>query len=195
MNQEFLNTILIKVENAKRKNRDAAAKTILKTPTLFPYLVSTTFQVDTKLSVRAAWILEWICTHNGLDLLLPHLEEFTKNIHKVHFDGSVRTCAKICKHIATAYTSKNSHKIKNVLTNDQIERIIETGFDWLITNQKIAVKAYTMNTLYLFGLQKDWIHPELEHIIRNDVIHQSKGCEARGRKILKLIQNFNQKKL
>jgi len=101
---------------------------------------------------------------------LPHLEIFTKNLNKLHFNGSVRAC-------------------QNILTKSQIDTIIEVCFDWLITPQKIAVKAYTMNTLYLFGLQTDWIHPNLKEIIKKDIIQQSKGCEARGKKILHLIDH------
>ena len=55
--------------------------------------------------------------------------------------------------------------VEEKLTTNHIDTIVETGFDWLITPQKIAVRAYTMNTLYLFGLEKEWIHPELKHLI------------------------------
>ena len=189
MNRDFLISILQSIENAKRIYRNEAALKIIDSPYLFPYLINETFNVNDILSIRTTWVLEWICTHNGLTLLLPHLNTFTQNLHKVHFDGSVRTCSKICEHISIAYTSKKVHPIKNTLTKKQLNTIIEVAFDWLITPQKIAVKAYTMNTLYLLGLQIDWIHPALEIIIRKDIIHQSKGCEARGKKILKLISS------
>ena len=45
-----------------------------------------------------------------------------------------------------------------------------------------------MNTLYLFGLEKDWIHPELKHLIETKIIHESKGCKARGKHVLALIE-------
>ncbi len=174
--------------NALRENRKRVTNIVLDDLNLFPDLVALTFTVDDKISVKAAWILEWICTHHSLDLLIPHLDFFTKNIHKLTFDGSIRTCAKICEHLANAYTSKKENIVKNVLTQDHIDAIIETGFDWLITPQKIAVRAYTMNTLYLFGLEKDWVHPELKHLISSKIIHESKGCKARGRFILEMIE-------
>ena len=139
------------------------------------------------MSIKAALILEWIITQNGLKLLLPHLELFTKNLHKLNVNGPLRACAKICEHIAIAYTSKKTHDIQHILTDQQKDKIVAVGFDWLITPQKIAVKAYTMTILYLFGLEKDWVHPELKHLITTDIIYQSKGCAARGKKILKLI--------
>ena len=187
MSVEFLTSVLENVDNPARINRDNASNIVLAQPDLIKYLVDITFEVDKKLSIKAAWVLEWMCTHHGIENILPFLDKFSNHISKVHFDSAIRPCAKICEHLATAYTSKKENDTKKFLTQNHIDLIVETGFDWLITNQKIAVKAYTMNTLYLFGLQMDWIHPELEHIIRTKVIHESKGCEARGKKILALI--------
>ena len=163
MDKNYLISILNNMENPTRENRQTAANIVYKNQELFQRLVSLTFEVDNKLSIKAAWVLEWICTHGNLTWIIPHLEEFTQNISKVHFDSAIRPCAKICEHIATAYTSKIANEFKQCLTENHIETIIETGFDWLITPQKIAVRAYTMTTLYLFGLQKEWVHPELTH--------------------------------
>ena len=188
MNKEFLIFALESMANAKRENRDKVANIAYNNKELFKHLISLTFLVDDKISIKAAWILEWICTHGKLSWMLPHLEEFTNNIARLRFDSAIRPCAKICEQIATAYTSKNLNEFQSALTPKQIDTIIETGFDWLITPQKIAVRAYTMNTLYLFGLQKDWIHPELEHLITTKIIKESKGCKARGTHILSLIK-------
>jgi hypothetical protein len=188
MNKDFLISALQSMENAKRENRNKVANIVRDNKELFPYLISLTFLVDDKISIKAAWILEWICTHGDLSWMLPHLNEFTENIARLKFDSAIRPCAKICEHIATAYTSKKENDFKTTLTNLQIDTIVETGFDWLITPQKIAVRAYTMNALYLFGLQKDWIHPELEHLIATKIIKESKGCKARGTYILSLIR-------
>ncbi|RSC93729.1 adenylosuccinate lyase [Tenacibaculum singaporense] len=196
MSVDFLISVLENVDNPARVNRNNAANIVLTQPELIKYLVDITFDVDNKLSIKAAWVLEWICTHNGIEYILPYLTVFTKNISKVHFDSAIRPCAKICEHLAIAFASKAANNIKEQLAETHIDLIIETGFDWLITDQKIAVKAYTMSTLYLFGLQKDWVHPELEHLIRTKVIHESKGCKARGKKILELIKKHkNQKQL
>lgn len=187
MNPDFLISVLNSMNNAARDNREKASTIVLQNPNLVKTLVDITFDVDNKLSIKASWVLEWMCTHHGITHILPYIDIFTKNISRVHFDSVTRPCAKICEHLATAYTSKKENEVQITLTQKHIDLIIETGFDWLITEQKIAVKAYTMTTLYLFGLQKDWVHKELEHIISTKVIHQSKGCEARGKKILALI--------
>lgn len=187
MNADFLISVLNDVDNAARVNREKASNIVLENPKLIKNLVELTFNVDDKLSIKAAWVLEWICTHEGIENILPYLDAFTENLAQVHFDSAIRPCAKICEQLATAYTSKTDNEVKQKLSQQQIDLIIETGFDWLITKQKIAVKAYTMNTLYYFGLEKDWIHPELEHIIRTKVIHESKGCAARGRHVLEMV--------
>ena len=187
-NLSFLVEQLNNMENPRRENRERVANIVLENEKLSKDLISITFDVDNKVSIKAAWILEWICTHHELDLIIPHLEEFSNKIATVKFDSAIRPCAKICEHLATAYYSKTENNIQKNLTNLQIDTIIETGFDWLITSQKIAVRAYTMTTLYLFGLEKDWIHPELKHLIETKIIHESKGTKARGKHIINLIE-------
>ena len=184
----FLTEQLNNIENAKRENRQKVANIVLENQNLFKDIIYITFDVDHKTSIKAAWILEWICTHHNLEWMIPHLDEFSENISTLKFDSAIRPCAKICEYLAEAYFSKHENQIKKELTAQQIDNIVETGFDWLITPQKIAVRAYTMTTLYLFGLKRDWIHPELKHIIETKIIHESKGTKARGRHILELIE-------
>ena len=191
----FLTEQLNSIENAKRENRQRVANIVLDDKSLFKDLISITFDVENETSIKAAWILEWLCTHHQLELILPHLETFTSQICNLQFDSAIRPCAKICEHLATAYYSKTENNVKKHLQQNHIEAILETGFDWLLTDQKIAVKAYTMNTLYLFGLEKDWVHPELKHLIETKIIHQSKGTKARGKHILNLIEKHQKSRL
>ena len=195
MSKKWITSILEDVKNASRINREKATDIVWDNPEIFKDLVEMTFDVDDKLSIKAAWVLEWICTHKSLNLILPHLDTFVENINKVHFDSAIRPCAKICEHLAVAYTSKDKNLVKETLTKQHIEQIIETGFDWLITPQKIAVRAYTMTSLFLFGKEKDWVHPELAHLIQTKIIHESKGCKARGKYILDAIEKHKNKHL
>lgn len=188
MSKDYLIQELTNIENAKRDNRQRVANIVCDNTNLIGPLVSLTFEIEDKLSIRAAWVLEWVCTHNDLNLILPHLDEFTTKIRLLNFDSAIRPCAKICEHLAVAYASKKENLVKEALKDNHIDAIIETGFDWLITPQKIAVRAYTMTSLFLFGLSRDWVHPELEHIIRTKIIHESKGCKARGMHILDAIE-------
>ncbi|WP_237275249.1 adenylosuccinate lyase [Tenacibaculum ovolyticum] len=191
MSIDFLISVLNDMKTAAKVNRDKASNIVLEHPKLLKHLVTLTFDVDNKLSIKAAWILEWICTHHGVTHIHPYIDFFVKNISTLHFDSAIRPCAKICEHLAVAYTAKKENETQSVLTQDHIDLIIETGFDWLITDQKIAVRAYTMTALYLFGLQKEWVHNELKHLISTKIVHESKGCKARGKYILEMIEKSN----
>jgi len=187
MSTEFLRKEFSKM-NALRENRKRVATLVLSDKNLVKDLVSLTFLVEDEISIKAAWILEWICTHDSINNVLPYLDDFITGLPKLKFDSAIRPCAKICEHLANAYADEIVNKTQKTLSQEHIDNIIEIGFDWLITPQKIAVRAYTMNSLFLFGLEKDWVHPELKHLIETKIIHQSKGTKARGKQILKLIE-------
>ncbi len=95
---------------------------------------------------------------------------------------------KIYGFLVKAYYSKQENTIKNTLTPIYQERIIETYFDWMITNQKVAVKAFAMSSLYLLGQNNDWVHPELIMILERDFNSESAAFKARARHILKKIK-------
>jgi len=187
VNRDFLIALIEDVTNAKKQFRDDCALKIIDSPELFPYLLYETFNTTNKLHIKCAWILEWICTHYGLELLLPHLDYYTSNLNKLTENGAIRTCAKICEHLGVQFNRKTPNQVQMHITEKHIDSIIEVGFDWMITNQKIAIKAYTMRSLYEFGLHRDWVHDELKHIISSTVIHESKGIKARSKLILNLI--------
>ncbi|MFB0938529.1 MAG: hypothetical protein QMB29_06310 [Urechidicola sp.] len=121
-------------------------------------------------------------------MIYSHLDYFTDHISTVKHDSIVRPMAKICEIIALTYNSKNSSEIKKHLTNAHIEKMISTGFDWLISDQKVAVKVYTMETLYIFGKKNKWIHKELQLILEQEISHGSPAYKARGKKILNWLK-------
>jgi hypothetical protein len=184
--KSFLIHQLYTLENAKRIHRLRIANIVIKNPELFKPLLEIVFDVDNKLSIKAAWTLEFVCAKK-LDWLLPHLNYFTQNIDKIKFDSAVRPIAKICQFLANSYASKNNSTIKLKINSTHIKRIIETGFDWLIGNQKVAVKAYTMETLFLFGKNNNWVHQELQLVIEQNIMKESAAYKARGKKILSWI--------
>jgi hypothetical protein len=176
---------------ALKEERQRVSQIVMENQALFKDLVSITFNVDLKISIKAAWVLEWICTKHHLDWILPYLDEFSTNIKTLKFDSAIRPCAKICEHLAFAFSDKNANEIQNKLKSIHVNRMVETGFDWLITPHKIAVRAYTMSFLYYFGLQKDWVHPALKNLILTKIIYESKGTKARGNHILSVIEKNN----
>jgi len=173
--------------NHSREKRLHYANLVIDNPNLIPKLIEILFRVDDKISCRAAWVLEFMCGQN-IFYLIPHLDVFTEKMHQVHLDPAVRPVAKICEYLAKAYYSKSRNAVQLNLTKQHQERIIEVCFDYLIRDEKIAPKAYSMNTLYLFGTDYDWIHPELVIILERDFQMQSSGFKARAKHILTKIK-------
>lgn len=173
--------------NHSREKRLFYAKLMQDNPVLVPKLLEILFTVDDKISPRAAWVFEFMCKHK-IETVVPYLDIFTENMHKVHIDSAVRPVAKICEFLATAYASKSESKIKHALTETHKERIIENCFDYMINDVKVAAKAYSMTTLFLLGKEYDWVHPELARILEEDFTKQSAAFKARARQILKKIK-------
>ncbi|WP_299556241.1 adenylosuccinate lyase [Seonamhaeicola sp.] len=174
--------------NHSREKRTYYANLVINNPDLVPGLLDILFKVDDKISPRAAWVFEFMCTDN-IEAIIPYLDQFTEHMHKVHLDSAVRPVAKICELLAKAYTSRHDNRIKSVLTAIHKERIIETCFDYMINDEKIAPKAYSMNTLFLLGKEYDWVHPELVLILERDFQMQSSGFKARAKHILKKMKS------
>ncbi|WP_044403933.1 hypothetical protein [Lacinutrix sp. Hel_I_90] len=173
--------------NHSRDKRLYYANLVIENPHLIPKLLDILFRVDDKRSPRAAWVFEFICGKD-LEAIIPYLDKFTEHLHTVHLDSAVRPVAKICEYLAKAYYGKENTKIKQALLAKHKEKIIAACFDWLINDVKIAPKAYSMTTLFLFGHDYHWIHPELVIILERDFQKQSAGFKARARHLIKKIK-------
>ena len=187
MTKDQLHKDLSYVDHSRRK-RLYYANLVIANPKLLAPLLEILFEVDDKISCRAAWVFEFICGEK-LEAIIPYLDTFTENISRVHINATIRPVAKICEYLIKAYYSKEEHTIKKHLTEQHKEKIIEACFDWMITDQMVAPKAYAMHSLFLLGNQYDWIHPELAIILERDFQIQSAGYKARARHILKKIKH------
>ena len=132
---------------------------------------------------KAAWALEFV-SRISCTTLLPYLDQLISLAKEETADQAIRPFAKIFETFVLKHYKK---ELTQPLTNSQLEAISEQCFDWLITEQKVAVKAYAMHILFLFGKETDWIHPELKIILERDFNHQSAAFKARSRHILKKI--------
>jgi len=173
--------------NHSREKRKKYATLVINNLELLPQVLDILFNVDDKRSCRAAWLLEFVAREN-LDAILPHLDRFTEQMPTVHLDSAVRPIAKICEYLVEAYYHKNNNRTKDYLKKTHKEHIIELCFDYLITNQKVATKVYSMHTLFLLGKEFSWIHPELQIIIERDYQTGSAAFKARARHVLKKIK-------
>lgn len=173
--------------NHSREKRLLYANLVINNPELITPLLEILFEVDDKISCRAAWVFEFMCSET-IEAIIPHLDLFTKNLPKVHLDSAVRPVAKVCELITKAYYGKEDSEIKKSLTAAHKENIIEACFDWMINDEKVAPKAYSMISLKLLGTEYDWVHPELITILERDFHVQSAAFKARARHILKTIK-------
>jgi len=193
MDKQLFTEVLEKGSN-KLEHRSFLVKSCLKNPTLVAILLDFMSTIDDENSTFSARILELSCKEN-LELVLPFLDEFCALLSKVKFDGAIRPCAKICELLMITYFLRNNIYYRNSVTDIHLEKIIEAGFDWMITDKSIAIQAYTMQTLYLLGTKYDWIHSELALIIEKDIPTGSTGYKNRGRKVLRAIETETPLKL
>ncbi len=190
MSKIDLKNLMESMGPALRTNRLRVTSVVLQNPELFPDLLKLSFETDYKLHHKAAWTLE-LLLERKLNWILPHIDFFTQNIHKLKNESAIRPVSKICKWLSEAYVKKSILEFQQLIKLENIEQIIETGFDWMITGTKVATKAYTMDTLFYFGslpnTEFDWIHMELKNIILQNSNKESSAYKAHAKQILKML--------
>ncbi len=190
MSIERTKHILNTLGSAERENRENAADQIQQEFSLFPYLLDIVFQTNYPLSHKAAWVLE-ILLERDLYTIIDHLETFTSQLHTLKNQSSIRPMSKICLWISEAYAKKQDPIFLERLNSNQVERIIEISFDWLIGEHKVATKSYTMTTLYYLGnlpnKKYTWIHKELRLTILQNIEESKAAYQSKGKKILHIL--------
>lgn len=172
---------------AYRKDREILADWILTHPENFELLLKTCFQVNENVSYKAIWVLELVYIKKP-QLLYPHLNLFMSQLPKVCKHQAVRPLAKICEVLLTLYYKNHHLPTRTFLIKSHREQLTEICFDWLISNQKVAVKAYAMQCLFLLGKEIDWVHPELKIILEKDFASEQPAFKARARHLLRKLQ-------
>jgi len=174
--------------NALKVKRLRLASLILKDTSSVASLVKVVFRVEEKVSIKAAWVLELVVKEN-FDIIRNHIDFLSKNSQKANYGGAVRSLAKITQII----TQKNDKK--SFLNNEQEELFIENAFDWLISNHKVAIKAYAMQILFRLGRRHDWVHAELKNILLENSYKYSSAYKSRARITIDQINHFQEKRL
>ncbi len=188
--QREIYSILENMGNAERKNREAAARRIRNDMALFPALLNSVFETENKIHHKAAWILE-IVLERDMTLIVPYLSPFCDGLHRIENESALRPLSKICYWISREYVTGRDPRFVQKLTFKDIQKIVESNFDWLIGNHKIATQAFAMDTLFLFGQLPEeeyaWIHTELQAVISQNMASKSPGYRQRAKKILHLL--------
>jgi hypothetical protein len=166
-----------------KANRLKFASELLENSELFPELVHLCFLTSNKNAAKACWILELIC-YEKIEWLQEYLDFFCSNIKNTTDKSAIRALSKICLLLTLSHFKKKEIK----LTENQLQQITETCFDWLMTDTKVASKCYAIRTLHILGNHFDWIHPELKVILEKDFTSHSAAYKAVVREILKKIK-------
>lgn len=183
----------ISYTKAYRKNRLEAAHWVLNHPETFGELLNYCLTAKDDLSYKAAWVLEFVYLEQP-ELLLSHLDFFFEKLSNINRDQTLRPLAHICKMITISYYKKEEEKIVSYFSEVHKKIMIECCFDWLITDKKVACQARAMTALFYLGTEFDWIHPELQQIIEQNIHLGSAGYKARGKNTIKQITAFQKKK-
>lgn len=173
--------------NHSREKRAYYAQLILNEPSLMELVLEILFMVDDARSPKAGWIAEF-ATKEDITIILPHLELFTTKMHTVYQDAALRPVSKICEELAISYFKIKNLQTRASLTKIQRERMVTAAFDWLITDQKVAVKAYSMTSLYYLGTEFNWIHEDLQRIMEENYMTSSAAYKARCKHITAWIK-------
>lgn len=180
MNSDFIQKL--EKSTAHRPSRESLSNEACENPDLLQYLMGVFFNIKDRGHHKACWVLELVFEKN-IDWLSPYLDVFCNTLSSYSHDGALRSVSKICLFSASHHLKKlKSGEV--FLTDNQLELMIESCFDWLITDQKVATKAYAMRALYSFGKVKDWVYPELKVILQQDYPNHSAAYKLASKEIL-----------
>ena len=169
--------------NTTPENRKIFTQKLLASPILIEEILGFILDEHKEFSAKAARALELVCQKDAA-LIFQHKKKLFKIASIAKQDDVIRPLAKIFELWTLDHFSKNP--TIQLQTKDQ-ERITAICFDWLISPQKVAPQAYSMQTLYLLGKKTAWIHPELKLILEQNYARGTSGYKARARKILQKI--------
>ena len=177
MNNAFYK--LIEESTAHRLNREFIRDYVIQNPDKLKFLMEIGLNENDKTHVKACWSLELILELK-LELILPFLDDFISKIPFYKNDSAIRPASKICMFLSKSKTIK--------LAEVQEIKIIETCLDWLIQDEKVATKAYSMRALHQFGKKYPWINDELKTILSQDYPNHSAAYKAAAKDILRKLK-------
>lgn len=166
--------------SAHRKSRDDNAAYVLDNG-LADALIALSLDITDKNHFKACWTLELVL-EKRLDLLVPRLVEFCDTLPLFTNDSALRSISKICM-----FCAERLKQQPDFLTEKQIVQITEACFQWLISEQKVAAKAYAIITLYETGKRLDWVYEELIPVLQHGFPEHSPAYQSVSRKVLSKI--------
>lgn len=191
MTDQTVQNLIDTMGNARRENRDRVAHFIIKQPRYFEDLLELSLQIKYKYHYKAAWVLELVLEKN-LHFLYPYFDYFSEHIGFIKNDSAARPLSKICKWMVNNYIKNTDPILTHYIHNKQIAAIVQTNFDWLIGNFKVATKVFALDSLYDLGSldlpETQWINEQLQAVLAEQISYRSSGFQNHGKKILNLLR-------
>jgi 8-oxo-dGTP diphosphatase len=165
------------------KEADWIATSAIDNPEIFKKLLEYSFSDDKKLAFHSSWTLTKVCDKYP-EIIYPHLAEIIESLDRIENESARRSFLRI---ISLTNLSRIGTKHHGMLA-EHCFNALRSGFS------AIAVKAYSMETLYKLAR----IYPELTNELAATINmlqgEGSAGIIARGKIILKKLAEMPERK-
>lgn len=178
---------ILKRDARDYSNRPILVDSILKNPDWIEILLEDITESEQNELDFNARILELLCKSDS-KLILPYLDIFISVISNLKKPASIRASAKIIELLMVEYFVKFNPIYHEKINNQDLEKLTECCFDWILTNKSTAIQAHSMYCLYLLGSEFDWIHAELIQNLEKNIQFGSTGYQNRAMKIINAIK-------
>ena len=152
-------------------------------PELTGSLIQFVFEEDKSDSFNGSWVLDHLM-RKKLVYILPHMDLFTQGLQSMTSESCIRPMAHICQMVTEAYFKNKDRAFREHVSEEQLDRILTSCFDWLIGEHKIAAKVFSMTSLFYLGQKFEWVHPELKLVLQDTIGEGTAGYKNRAKKTL-----------
>jgi len=135
----------------------------------FAELMNLFFNKDTRTCQRATWVVSH-CVERTPWQIKPYLKKLIKNLYKDIDDTTKRNSVRVLQYID--------------IPENPWGETIEICFRYLMGNEAVAIKVFSMTVLYHLSLKVPEITNELKVIIEDQLPYGTAGVKSRGTKIL-----------
>lgn len=188
---ETVRILIDTMGNARRENRDKAARFILNQPVYFEDLLTLALQNSYTFHFKAAWVLELVLEKN-LQYLYPYLDFFCEHLTDIQVDSAARPLSKISAWFIEKWVKNIDPILSEYCKEKQIQELVQANFDWLIGDFKTATKVFAIDSLFYLGKlglpETDWIHEQLQAVLSEQMSSGTPGFQNHGKKILHLLR-------
>lgn len=166
-----------------KNSRLKTATFVMAKPELLDSFFDICFDINNPDHYKACWAMELIA-YEKLDWFKSYLPLICEKSKLLTHESAIRPLAKVVFMLIEADNKNQTIQ----LTNEQRQELIETNFDWLINDSKVAAKIYAMRSLFILGKQYNWIHDELKTILVKDFSEHTAAYKAVSKQILKKLK-------